>query len=312
MKSIQIISTPYVQNLYEFCNNFKLADSPWYTIKANIVLSKLGFQLPHREELQVKVQKECEDFKKNYTQMSLDDQMNYLTLYTMRTFMFPIEGREMREQLKQIALELHASLPDDNDYLQYREIRDNTIYLSKIMTMYDKANPKIDCYLSPANYSKEKTQQEFILRLNNSSPFKQKINITNIETHQGAEEEYKVEIIEKTEEIIYLEPHKHVDVPVIITRKTNETTIEKIEVKLSIKTPVTDIFHDGVNKQEFGSETYFEITIKEEEDKSTENTDEKNDKKKALIAGLVTTGALVTVGGGITIGTIVRKKKKEE
>jgi len=312
--NLQVIESPYESDMYEFRENLnEQAGTPFGTLKAYLILEKLGFAMPHKEELQKKFEKELTNFQVYYTNWSLDEKRVQLFWLITRSFMFPEIGKNVREELLTKAWEIHESLPDDHAFLKYTWGSGAVeSFFTRTMTLLGNANPKLDVYLSPKELVAEEKIHNCKILVNNSSPFEYHFSLKDLEIVNSIED-YNVQ--KKNEHItIILKANEHIEIPITIERKEaikKKSQEANIKMKATLTVPVMHTLWDLTNVKNLTTQVYFTIPIKNNQTSTTPTSigggGGEDINYKQIILPLFTGTSLLTLG---TVIPLIRKRKK--
>lgn len=211
------------------------------TNRAGTILKILGYQYNNSDILFTKHEAVVNDILANYSTWTIDKQVMALYNHVKRSYYFPTRGAEIRESLKPIAWNLHQTLPDDSKWLHISSSGDPyVLQFAKTLVFLSWANPRVKCYVYPNSFYVNNTQQQFILRLNNTGPLHysfttKELAIENayesILTHSGF-----------TENVYQIEPDSIVDIPFTIEKKPGVNLANYLtqlfKLKLTFNVPV--------------------------------------------------------------------------
>lgn len=309
--SLQVIKSPYETRLYEFRESKEEGSDYFGTLKVYLILEKLGFAMPHKEELQKKFNKEMENFRENYTSWSLEEKRVQLFWLIARSYMFPEIGKGVREELQTEAWEIHESLPDDHAFLKYTWGSGSVeSFFTRTMTLLGNANPKLDVYFSPKELVAEEKIHNCKILVNNSSPFEYHFSLKDLEIVNSIED-YNVQ--KKNENVtIILKANEHIEIPIIIERKEaikKKSQEANIKMKATLTVPIIHTLWDLTNAKNLTTHIYFTIPIKSEQTdiQPTSKGGGGNRNSLQIILPLFTGTSLLTLG---TVIQLMRKKKR--
>ena len=322
--SMQDTTSPYETYRYEFKRTFQDGGGLQETMVAFLIAKTLGFELPHLQELQAKVEKEYAFFLANYTEHDLEWRIIKLYHLTNRLYMLDNSSRveEMRHTLVPIAWDIHNALPEDDFFLRYvigGEANHQT-FLHHSLLHLERAAPKLDCYFQPNRLNATSNETAGELVVVNSSPLRYPLNLTRLEVLGEGKEHYAVTLTDGLPSFTLL-PQEERHLPLVVTRTSQATgppPPATIEVKLTLKAPIYMVLRDRFDQQPLTAQYYFTINVTQEATPSepqpeptspTGGSGAGNRKYLALASSL---GAATMLGTAVALMTREKERKKKK
>ncbi|MHA1308954.1 MAG: prenyltransferase/squalene oxidase repeat-containing protein [Candidatus Heimdallarchaeota archaeon] len=277
--------------------SIEFASDRSYTNYALNILRLMGYDIPNKENLTMKVESEYQNIVANFSSWSNSEKKSELYFVSLRSVL--LDQFNISKALAPIAWDFYQSFPDDHSYLLFRDdFNVDSSYLANTISMLGNASPELGFYISPGKFNGTKQTQYFTLKINNSAPFNYNFSLNNFLIN-SVQSDYSISF--QGSGNYTLKSFESLEIPITLNKTINTTSsLDNLPLKLELTVPVIDLIKDSYHTKTFNSSIFFDLS-KEQKLIIPTNTTTPDDNdgwsklKLGLVIGLPILGTLLAL-----------------